>query len=217
MSPGLSGEGPVSGSLTRETLSQGVRELSRRDPDLAAVVARRGVPPMWGRKPGFSALVKMILEQQVSLASARSSHERLRKRLGRITAPAVESLLLSQIRACGFTRQKAEYTRDLAGLITGGQLSLRQLKFADDKTVRDRLMTIRGIGAWTADVYILMALGRPDIWPDGDVALSESMRVVKRMRGRPDNTRMRKVAAYWRPWRSVAARILWQDYLARRR
>lgn len=207
----------VSVALTSETLSQGVAELSHMDADLAAAVARHGVPPMWARSPGFSVLVKIILEQQVSLASAKSSYDRLRKKLGRITASSVEELSLRQIRACGFTRQKAEYTRDLARIVTSGEISLRQLQKDDDRTARERLMSIRGIGAWTADVYILMALRRPDIWPDGDVALSESMRVVKRMRTRPDNERMRRVARRWKPWRSVAARILWQDYLARRR
>jgi DNA-3-methyladenine glycosylase II len=207
----------TSSALTVETLRQGTYELARKDRDLAVAVERHGVPPMWARTPGYSVIVKIILEQQVSLASAKSSYDRLRKRVGRITPTALGQMSLREIRACGFTRQKAEYTRDIARLITSGQLSLQQLQSDDDASARERLMSIRGIGAWTADVYILMALRRADIWPDGDVALSESMRVIKRMRKRPDNTRMRKVAAQWRPWRSVAARILWQDYLARRK
>ena len=114
------------------------------------------------------------------------------------------------------TRQKASYCLGLAQLIQSGALDLRSLGRADDQEVRRRLVDIRGIGTWTADIYLLMALRRPDIWPDGDLALATAAQQVKRLRRRPDDTRLRALAARWTPWRAVAARLLWHYYLSTR-
>jgi DNA-3-methyladenine glycosylase II len=194
----------------------GVDALSARDPDLRAVVAQFGPPPLWARRPGFATLVQIVLEQQVSLASARATYGRLRDTWGDITAERFATLTAAQVQSAGVTRQKAGYCLGIAQQIIDGSLDLRRLGRADDEEVRARLVEIRGIGPWTADIYLLMALLRPDVWPDGDIALVTAAHQIKRLRRRPDTQRLRRLAASWAPWRSVAARILWHHYLSTR-
>ena len=172
---------------------------------------------MWARRPGFATLARIMLEQQVSLASASAAYARLKRGLGRVTAESVAAATLSQLQRHGLTRQKAAYCHNLAQLTVTGALDLGRLVHADDAVVRQTLLEIRGIGPWSAEIYLLMALGRPDVWPDGDLALREAARQVKGMRARPTDDRLRRLAQRWRPWRSVAARILWHHYLCDRR
>ena len=187
------------------------------DEHLDAVVHQFGPPPMWGRQPGFATLVKIILEQQVSLASGHAVYLRLRSVVGKVSAHNVARTSLAKLRGCGLTWQKATYCAELAQWIVSGQLDLRSLKSAADEKVRKSLIQVKGIGEWTASVYLLMALRRPDIWPDGDVALAESARQVKRLNQRPDFDHLHQIADSWAPWRSVAARILWHCYLSRKK
>jgi len=203
--------------LTRETLLQGVSELCAVDDDMAAVVERFGPPPMWVRRPGFATLVRIILEQQVSLGSAEQTYIRLQRAVERVTADRVAALSLSELRQQGLTRQKASYCLGLARNIVDRELNLRSLADEDDDTSRRALLEIRGIGPWTADIYLLMALRRPDVWPDGDLALAESARRIRGLSKRPTYDRLRQIAEAWTPWRSVAARILWHHYLCERR
>lgn len=203
--------------LTRHALLRAVSELSRCDDDLATVVRRFGPPPMWSRGPGFATLVRIMLEQQVSLASAAAAYERLKCAVGRVTAERVAGFSVLQLQDHGLTRQKAGYCHNLAQLTLTGGLDLRGIQHADDATARRALLKVQGIGPWSADIYLLMALGRPDVWPDGDLALAEAARQVKRLRARPTGDQLRRLAATWRPWRSVAARILWHHYLCNRR
>ena len=202
--------------MNRSELLRGVNELCARDADIANIVGQYGPPPMWGRRPGFATLIRIILEQQVSLASADATFARLRRGVGRVTAGRVASLSPAKLRRLGITRQKAGYGFDLARLVHGGDLDLRRLALSDDTAARETLVQIRGIGPWTADIYLLMALRRPDVWPDGDLALENAMRRVKRLRGRPTRERARRIASRWAPWRSVAARLLWHYYLRSR-
>ncbi len=202
--------------MSKARLLDGVDALSARDPDLRAVVARFGLPPLWARRPGFATLVQIVLEQQVSLASARATFGRLRDAWGDITAERFATLTAAQVRSAGVTRQKAGYCLGIAQQIIDGSLDLRRLGRADDEEARARLVEIRGIGPWTADIYLLMALLRPDVWPDGDIALVTAAHQIKRLRRRPDTQRLRRLAARWAPWRSVAARILWHHYLSTR-
>lgn len=204
-------------ALTRETLLHAVRELGRRDRDLAMAVQRLGPPPMWSLRPGFASLIRIILGQQVSLASADAAYERLKRGLGRIAADRVAGSSPIHLQTHGLTRQKADYCHNLAQLVLSGGLDLRLVAHSDDSTARQALLEIRGVGPWSADIYLLMALRRPDVWPRGDLALAEATRQVKRLRARPADDRLRYLAARWRPWRSVAARILWQHYLYERR
>lgn len=203
--------------LTRARLLEGVAALAAADPQLGRVVARFGPPPLWTRKPGYAALVQIVLEQQVSLASGRTTFARLRDACGGEVAPeAVAGLDAPALRAAGVSRQKAGYCREIARRILDGDLDLRALGRADDDAVRDRLTSIRGIGPWTADIYLMTALGRPDVWPEGDLALAAAAQQVKELRERPDARRLRDMAAGWAPWRTVAARILWHHYLSER-
>ncbi len=203
--------------LTRQTLLHAVDHLCSADSDLRDVIDRYGPPPLWARRPGFSTLVRIILEQQVSLASADSTFKRLGGAVDRVSPESVAALSLPDLRGLGFTRQKAGYCLDLARLVVADGLDLAFVSRADDDEARTALLAVRGIGPWSADVYLLMALRRPDVWPDGDVALAAAAHRVKRLRQRPNFDRLRKIAAKWRPWRSVAARILWHHYLSERR
>ena len=202
--------------MSRARLLDGVDALSAADPDLAAVVTRFGPPPLWARRPGFATLVQIVLEQQVSLASGRATFGRLRDAWGEVTPGRFATLTTAQVRSAGVTRQKTSYCLGIARQIVDGRLDLCRLGRADDDAARRRLVEIRGVGPWTADIYLLMALGRPDVWPDGDLALATAAHQVKRLRRRPDTERRRRLATSWAPWRAVAARILWHHYLSTR-
>jgi DNA-3-methyladenine glycosylase II len=204
--------------LTRASLARGVRALSERDGDLARITRAYGPPPLWEREEGFATLVLTILEQQVSLASALAAFERLRAADGPEVTP--ESFLTfddAQLRAFGFSRQKALYCRLLARAILDGELDLKRLASLSDDEVRAELVRLKGIGAWTAEIYLLRALLRPDAWPSGDLALQIAARQVKRLPARPTAAELDALAEGWRPLRAVAARLLWLHYLEGRR
>jgi DNA-3-methyladenine glycosylase II len=201
-------------SLDLAELHAAVATLAERDPALAAIVDRHGAPPLWDRAPGFPTLVAIILEQQVSLASGAAALERLRRAAGSLDPAAIATLGEDGARAAGQTRQKARYVVALAEAALDGRFDPAAIAAADDDTARSHLIALLGIGRWTADIYLLMALGRPDIWPDGDLALAAAMRRAKDLATRPDAATQRLVAEGWRPWRAVAARLLWHAYLA---
>ncbi len=203
--------------LTNTTLRFAARELASRDPDLAAILRRLGPPPFWGRPPGFATLVRIILQQQVSLASAGSRYDRLRLEVGSVTPEAVGSLGVDGLRGLGFTGQKAAYCHGLAGAMRSGLLDLGGIAEGSDDLGREKLLQLPGLGPWSVDIYYLMALRRPDVWPHGDLALADAVHRVKRLRARPDHVRLARLAKRWAPWRSVAARILWHHYLSTRK
>jgi DNA-3-methyladenine glycosylase II len=200
--------------LDDTTLAIAAAHLAAIDPDLAGILARHGAPPLWAREPGFATLVAIILEQQVSLRSGAAALERLDRAAGGVTATRVAALGEERAREAGLTRQKARYVVGLAELVVDGRLDPDALAAAEDDDVRARLLEVPGIGRWTADIYLLMALGRPDVWPDGDLALALALRRAKDLAAVPDAVAQRSVAEAWRPWRAVAARLLWQAYLA---
>jgi DNA-3-methyladenine glycosylase II len=189
-------------------------ELAERDADLGRVLLELGPPPMWDRPPGFSTLVRIILEQQVSLASARACFDTLIRRVGELTPQSLLALADAELRAIGFSRQKARYARILAELVESGELDLDGLNDLSDDDARNRLMSVTGIGRWTADIYLLMALLRADVWPVGDLALLAASQRVKALETRPTAEEFAKLGDAWRPWRSVAARLLWYFYLS---
>lgn len=201
-------------SLTEETLLHGVAELARRDPTLADVVARLGPPPLWQRTPGFPTLVLLILEQQVSLASARAAFVRLEAALGVVTPAAFLELDDATLRTVGFSRQKTGYARGLAQAMVDGRFDPVRLEPLDDAEVRTELTRLKGVGPWTAEIYLLMVLRRPDAWPAGDLALATAAQQVKGLPSRPSPAELTALAEGWRPWRAVAARLLWHHYLA---
>ncbi|MFL5647226.1 MAG: DNA-3-methyladenine glycosylase family protein [Chloroflexota bacterium] len=207
---------PSPGRLTETALAAAVQELSARDPDLAGIVERFGLPPLWDRRPGFATLLHIILEQQVSLSSAQAAFDRLRAAVDPLTPAAFLALTDGDLLRIGFSRQKARYGRALAAAVEDGSLDLTGLEQADDVTVNEALQALPGIGPWTSTIYLLMVLGRPDVGPVGDIALASSIAEVKRLERRPDAVEMEVLGEAWRPFRSVAARLFWLDYLGRR-
>lgn len=202
-------------ALTDRSLAHGARVLARADPDLGAVLERHGPPPLWGREPGFATLVQIVLEQQVSLASGRAAFSRLEHAAGRVTPSRVAAITERRMRAAGITRQKAAYVRGLARRVVRGEIDVAAIALLDDDAAHAELIKVKGIGPWTADIYLLMALCRPDVWPRHDLALASAMRDVKRLRSVPTPERQLEIAEAWRPWRAVAARLMWHHYLNR--
>jgi DNA-3-methyladenine glycosylase II len=211
------GSPSMPGLLTHDVLSRATKKLASIDPGLEAMVEANGVPPLWGRPPGFATLIRIILEQQVSLSSASAAYRRLSHGVGRVTPASVLGHSHSRLTRLGLTRQKARYCRELADGVVSGRLDLTSLTDAGSDHVRQELTSITGIGRWTADIYLLMALRRPDIWPRGDLALYQAFRRMTNNDHSPEE--LDEHACRWRPWRAVAARVLWHQYLctARRR
>lgn len=192
-----------------------IQNLCKVDSDFAKIHTLYGPPPLWEREPGFATLVKIILEQQVSLGSAKAAYDRLARLVTRLTPEEFLPLDDAALKACGFSRQKTGYVRGLAKDILSGRLDLQALAGMDDLEAQAALIRVRGIGVWSADIYLLMALRRADVWPRGDLALARSMQRVKNLPSLPSNEIMHDISLAWRPWRAVAARFLWHDYLSR--
>ena len=202
--------------LTVRTLRRAARELGAADPQLGVSVERYGPPPLWSRDPSYATLVHLILEQQVSLASAQAAFDRLRAALdGSVEPEPLLRLTDEELRAIGFSRQKAGYARTLANAMLDG-FDLGALAAMPDDEVRHALIAMPGIGPWTADIYLTMCLLRPDVWPHGDLALATSARDLLDLDERPTFADLGQIAERWHPYRAVAARILWHDYLQRR-
>jgi DNA-3-methyladenine glycosylase II len=201
--------------LSAASLARGVAHLTARDPDLARVVAAYGPPPLWAREPGFATLVQIILEQQVSLASAKAVYDRLVAFTGPLTPAHFLALDGATLRHLGFSRQKTAYVRHLAEAVLAGDIDLAALATMSAAEARAELIKLKGIGAWTAEIYLLMALRTPDAWPVGDLGLILAVQSVKRLPARPTADELMAIGEQWRPWRAVATRILWRYYLSR--
>jgi DNA-3-methyladenine glycosylase II len=203
--------------LTQKSLALAARELAARDEMLAGIHATYGDPPLWRRATGFTTLVHIILEQQVSLKSAKSMLVRLEGAIEPFTPERFLELGDAHLRGLGVTRQKSAYLLDLSTAIVDGDLSFAKLARMSDDGVRLALTRIKGIGSWSADVYLLMAMRRADIWPAGDLALAVAMKELKALPHRPRPDELELFAEQWRPHRAVAARMLWQYYLGKKR
>jgi DNA-3-methyladenine glycosylase II len=200
-------------SLTEETLPQYATQLARAEPRFGQILERLGPPPLWGREPGFPALVLIILEQQVSLASARAAYNRLLEICPLLTPEQFLGLEDEALRGAGFSRQKTAYCRGLAQAILEGRLELGMLAEQEDEAARQQLTRIKGIGTWTADIYLLLVLRRPDIWPILDRALAVAVQRVWGLAEVPSPVELGAIGEAWRPYRAVAARLLWHHYL----
>ena len=198
--------------LTERSLQQAARTLAANDPALGASVERFGPPPLWAREPSFATLVHLILEQQVSLASALAAFDRLKVATGDVMPATFLTLGDRTLREIGFSRQKAGYARDLAIALNDG-FDLAALDRTADDAVRRSLIGFRGIGRWTADVYLTMCLLRPDVWPHGDQALATGVMELLALPERPTFDELEALAERWHPFRAVAARIVWHHYL----
>jgi len=195
-----------------EGLAEGIRVLIE-EPVFAEILERAGPPRFRRRRNGFGTLLHIILEQQVSIDAAAAMHKRL---LG-LCRPLVPATFLalddSTLRSCGFSRQKMGYARDLARMIDSGKFDFARLDAAEDEVALGALLSVRGIGRWSADVYLLFALGRRDIWPAGDLGLQAAIGDHMGLGARLDEVEVRRLGEAWRPWRSVATCLFWQSYL----
>jgi DNA-3-methyladenine glycosylase II len=202
--------------LNTRTLAEGARELAARDKTLSQIFANHGNPPLWKRATGFPTLVHIILEQQVSLTSGKAMFDRLTAAVRPFDPGEFVKRGESYLRSLGVTRQKAAYLVHLSSLLVSGELNLTRLSRMNDLDARTALMQVKGIGLWSADVYLLMAMRRADVWPAGDLALAVAAQELLSLKRRPTPEELEELAEKWRPLRAVAARMLWQHYLAKR-
>lgn len=191
-------------------------QLAGKDADLKAIIDQYGLPPMWTRPAIFQSLVLTILEQQVSLAAAYAAYKKLKAKTGFITPKKILALSDADLRACYFSRQKILYVRALADAIVSKKISLRKLQSAGDEEIRATLKQVKGIGDWTVDVYLIHALQRSDLFPLGDVALVNSLKHIKRLEAGISKEALLAIAEHWRPYRTVAAMMLWHAYIQRK-
>jgi DNA-3-methyladenine glycosylase II len=191
-------------------------KLIRKDKHLKAVIKQYGYPPLWGRVPSFATLIHIILEQQVSLASAKAAFLKLEAKIGHITPEKVLTLTDEELKACYFSRQKTIYARHLANVMVNGEWSMEELIHFGDEKLRYEMKKIKGIGDWSVDVFMMMALHRCDCFPTGDIALMKSIKEVKGLDMHTDKETILKIADSWRPYRTIAAFILWHAYIKKR-
>lgn len=203
--------------LNESNLKEASDWLAGRDQALALVLEKYGYPPLWARNAGFDTLVHIILEQQVSLASANAAFQRLKMHLDEITPTRFLTLDAATLLQIGFSRQKSAYAQHLATALLRQSFDLDELAFLPDDMVRNRMTELKGIGHWTADIYLSECLLRPDILPKGDIAMLEAFRVLKGLPIRPIHDDFVAGTEHWRPWRSVGTRILWHFYLCERK
>ena len=189
-------------------------ELALLDPHLARVHATYGTPPVWDREPGFATLLYIILEQQVSLASAKACFNKLATRVGEVSPVNLLNSTDAELKRDGFSRQKTSYARHLAEAVLENRIDLGQLHLLNDDEVKSELIKLKGVGIWTAECYMLMVLLRPDIMPRGDIALHAAYQKLTSLERRPNSDEFIEIAERWRPFRSVAARLLWHFYLS---
>src|SRR5687767_2735947 len=201
-------------NLDEQNLPEICRKLAKKDADLAFIFKTYGTPPLWKREASFATLVHIILEQQVSLASALSAFNKLKEKLGAITPEGVLSLTDEELKAAYFSRQKTVYARELSKAVLDGNLNLGRLENLSDAEAKHELKKIKGIGDWTSDIYLLMALLRPDVMPKGDLALHVAWKKLKNLEHAPHSDEFQIIAERWKPFRAVAARLLWHFYLS---
>lgn len=207
---------PVVNKLDAATFRLGVELLAEEDEHLARIVDRWGLPDFWERRPGFRTLVLLILEQQVSLESGAAMYARLAGLLGEVTPRSVLEVGEAGLRSIGVTRQKAGYLTELSRRLADGELDLQSLEGVPTEDARQILLSVKGVGPWTADAYLLSASRRPDMWPVGDRALQVGTGEAIGMRDIPDEEQLEVLSEPWRPIRAVAARLIWHSYLSER-
>ena len=187
--------------LTPESLRAAASALAARDPHLAEIHRIHSTPPMWARRPGFPTLLRIVLEQQVSLVSARAMFARLKINIEPFNAEGFINAGEMHLRSLGVTRQKAHYCVQVAQAFTNGHLE--RIRRMNDEDAHARLLSIKGVGPWTANIYLLMALRRPDIWPDGDVALATAVTRLRNMKTRPTFPQLAQMRRVWTQMRAT--------------
>jgi DNA-3-methyladenine glycosylase II len=194
-------------------LREAAERLRDKDPELIdRLIATGGRPPLRRREPGFAGLAAIIVSQQVSVASAAAIFGRLQARLAPLEAAQIAGASEDDLRACGLSNGKIRALRALAQAVLGGGLDLRGLGDLDAEDAHKALVAVKGVGPWTADIFLLFCLGHPDAFPAGDLALQEAAKLALNLKRRPDAARLERIAERWRPLRGVAARMLWAYY-----
>lgn len=191
-------------------------ELGKNDFYFAEIIKQHGYPPLWSREGNFETLIHIILEQQVSLVSAKAALNKLKEKIGTITPKKVFALTDGELKACYFSRQKIVYAKHLAEAILSKKIDLKKLHDKPDDIIREELKKIKGIGDWTVDVYLLMALHRTDIFPVGDLAMMNSLKKIKKLPSKTPREEILLMAEKWRPNRSLAAMMFWHVYIIER-
>ena len=197
---------------TEDDLARAIVILRDADPAVAAMLARAGMPPLRKREGGLHGLAWIVVSQQVSTHAARAIFARLEARYPAFDAAELAGASDEDLRACGLSAPKMRAMRALGVAVSEGALDLAGLADLSAEDARAVLTQVKGVGPWTADVYLLFCLGHPDVWPVGDLALQEGARLALGLRKRPDAARMEKIGKRWRPWRAAAARLLWAYY-----
>jgi DNA-3-methyladenine glycosylase II len=193
-------------------LEEGVEALAG-EAVFRAILERAGTPRFRRRRNGFATLLHIILEQQVSIDAAAAMHRRLAGLCEPLSPAPFLALDDATLRSCGFSRQKMDYGRRLAGAVRSGEFDFARLAAADDEAALAALIALKGIGRWSAEIYLIFALGRSDIWPAGDLGLQLAVMECLGFADRPKEPALREIGEAWRPWRSVAACLFWQSYL----
>ena len=202
--------------INNNTFIAAIEELKQRDRNLAEILDTWGYPPSWQREPGFATLIRIILEQQVSYASAKAAFKRLEDAVADLTPASFLTLDDAELKAVGFSRQKTRYGRILAQAILNQELDLANLSVASDQQIRQELTKIKGIGDWTVDIYLMMALQRSDVFPAKDLAVAIAVKEIKDLPQRPTAAELEVIAESWKPYRAIATKILWHYYLNRK-
>lgn len=195
-----------------ESLRPAIEALSALDPDMARAYEQCGLPHLRRHQRGFPGLMRIVTAQQVSAGAARAIVARLQEAVAPLTPETFLATDDDTLRAVGLSRAKIAYGRALAADLLNGRLDLKGLSRMDDAAAILHLCQAKGIGRWSAEIYLLFALRRPDVFPVGDLAIREAIRRLKKLRTHPSEKRAGKIAEAWRPHRSAAARMLWHFY-----
>jgi DNA-3-methyladenine glycosylase II len=203
--------------FTQTTYHSICDKLAQLDPDLAGIINTYSYPPFWSRPNTFESLVHIILEQQVSLASALSALNKLRERIQEVTPVRILLLTDAELRECYLSRQKTAYIKYLAEAIISGQINLSAFEQMEDDEIRRHLTALKGIGNWTVDVYLMFALQRTDLFPVGDLAIVNAVKGLKALPKETTKEELTIIAEQWQPYRPVASMMLWHYYLSKPR
>lgn len=206
----------VISSFNKNTFHSICDHLGKKDSHLQAIINQYGYPPMWRRNNSFASLIHIILEQQVSLASAKAAFTRLKEKIGKITPQNLLKLSDEEMKACYFSRQKTVYARHLAETMLNGKINLTKLRRLSNDEIRTQLKQVKGIGDWTVDIYLLFVLQRTDIFPHGDLAMINALKEVKKQKPQVSKEYIIKLSANWQPYRSVATMLFWHYYIQKR-
>jgi DNA-3-methyladenine glycosylase II len=192
-------------------IEEAVAALIAKEPRFGAI-AGKGLPPLRRVPEGFTTLIEIIVEQMLSLKASQAIMKRLRSAFEPFDAAVIHRCPAERLQKLGLSQAKAGAIQAIAQAVVDGMIDFKELEQLGDEEARMRLMALPGIGAWSADIYLLTALGRRDVWPNGDVALQSAAQLLFSLDSRPDQRSMEQLAEPWRPWRAVAARLLWSHY-----